>query len=219
MAFYEEIYLWKGQHELMDKIHDFLETTSLEETQRLSYMLILSCKADDTDQMGYGISTAIRHALYSYPHDIWWRCSSEQEATNVLQTLVPKNTYCVIKYNQQQLWYNLPDQSIDRLYKRISTPISQKNVRSCCPELIVYDDVTLNNFSKVLEDTVSFSFSPKKRCIVVLTIPSSKLTYVRELTQIKHVFHSICDVTHWYKDVPGWKSSFFRWIEGGNPIR
>lgn len=125
MTSYTETNLWRGQHELITKIHEFLATRSLE-TERLRSMLILSCKADGLDQLGYGISTALRHALCTWPHDIEWRCLTRRAALSVLEKLPPlhaaKTDWIVMKYNNKQLWYSPPDQPAT-LYKRHAVPI------------------------------------------------------------------------------------------------
>lgn len=221
MTSYAETMLWIGQHELITKINDFLATRSVKTTERQRAMLIFSCKANGANQLGYGISTALRHALCSWPRDIEWRCLGRRAAMSVLDKLPPlhaaKTDWILVRHNHEQLWYRPPNQPTV-LYKRQSKPIYQGFVSHGCTELTVYDDVRLCTLNEVLADIMTLIQSSNEQCIVALTVQMSQLDQAREVIQKLqiscHLFDTICDVTDWYTDranedesLPSWKHS------------
>jgi len=220
MASYPESMLWKVQQELVHQIDNFLK---LETDLDLHSMLIFNCKADGPNQLGCGISTALRHALYDRPCNIQWRCTSNRVSADVLENMLRlqqvKTNWTLTKRSKVTLEYKPSEQS-DVIYSRSAVPMSDRKLEALTspPDILVYDDVSLDLLDLVLKDMCPHMLEDhKQQCIVALTVQAHALDTAKDIVygQAKDLFDHIYDITRWYTNYAQEEGTKRSWKRSG----
>jgi hypothetical protein len=149
-------------------------------------LFIVACKRNGVDQLGIGVSTALRAALCPELMDLEWRCSGRAAAVRILDRCAETQSkltpsWIILKKNMEQLWYNPSERpgDIGKIIMRSFIPMIIEKIRGSSANLVIYDDLPLAGLLAVLQD-----IKKGQGCsIVAVTVRESELSVIRTIME------------------------------------